>query len=459
MNTMVVCTIGTLLVNGNPLLRYDGYYILSDLVETPNLWQRSREVLSRFATAWLLAKPADEDPLVPTGHRFWLSAYAIASKSYLIIVCVAIVWGLVELLYPLHLESLAYAVGLTMLGSAMVGPIGGVVQSVRNPVRRAELRGGRLGLIATIGLAVTVAVLAMPVNYQVRAPLVLMPGGASRIYATIDGSLASILPAGRRVERGETIARLDNVEVKRELARVEGEYRERKLRVEHLERLRGVDPEANDKLPTALAALADAERRLEDRRREVARLTLAAPGDGVILPAPRLCADLHVRGQETRAQRGVQLATWSGSLLETVNLGATVEPGTLVCLVGDPTQVTAVLLVDDADIKRLERGQKARMCIDQLPGRVIEGEIIDIARYELHDMPNASANHADLALLYAGVLPPSRAGAIYQARVQFAAPPQPLAIGGRGHAKVAAERITLARSILRWLGQTFRLSM
>ena len=37
LNTMLVCSVGTLLFNGNPLLRYDGYYILSDLVEVPNL--------------------------------------------------------------------------------------------------------------------------------------------------------------------------------------------------------------------------------------------------------------------------------------------------------------------------------------------------------------------------------------------------------------------------------------
>ena len=65
LNIMIVCTVSTLLVNGNPLLRYDGYYILSDLVETPNLWQRSREVLRRFASEWLLGEPAADDPLVP----------------------------------------------------------------------------------------------------------------------------------------------------------------------------------------------------------------------------------------------------------------------------------------------------------------------------------------------------------------------------------------------------------
>jgi putative peptide zinc metalloprotease protein len=449
MNTMIVCTIGTLMVNGNPLLRYDGYYILSDLVETPNLWRRSREVLRRFATCWLLGEPrADDDPLVPLRHRTWLAAYAAASKCYLAVVCVAIVWGLVELLYPLHLEILAYAVGLTVLGSALVGPSSGLLRLVHNPIRRAELRTGRLALVTSIGLAGSVAVLAFPVNYYVRAPLVLMPDDAARIYATVDGTLESILTAGSRVERGATIGRLDNMEVKREVARIEGEWRLRTMRVAHLESLRGFDSYASDQLPAARAARDDAKRRLVDRQRDAARLKLTAPADGVVMTAPM---------RSPSSERATQLATWTGSLLEKANLGAYVEAGTLVCLVGNPERFTAVLLVDDTDVKRLRPGQIARLCIDQLPGHVLKGEIIDVARHEVRDETNQSNVQADLTPLYAGVLPPGRRGAIYQARVRFEAPPQTLVIGGRGSAKVAAERITLARSIARLLGRTFRL--
>ena len=288
MNVMIVCTVGTLLVNGNPLLRYDGYFILSDLVETPNLWQRSREVLRRLASEWLLGEPAADDPLVPAQHRTWLAIYAVASKTYVALVCVAIVWGLVQVLYPLHLQNLAYAVGLTVLGSAITGPISNIAQFARNPIRRSELRSGRLAVDCRWRLRGSrVAILAVPVTYHVRAPLVLMPEEAARVYATVDGTLASALRAGEPVRRGDVIGALNNMEIERELARAEGEVAQRKLRVEHLERLRGVDPEANDELPTARAALADSERRLGERRRDVERLTLRAPVDGILLPAPR----------------------------------------------------------------------------------------------------------------------------------------------------------------------------
>jgi putative peptide zinc metalloprotease protein len=460
MNVMIVCTVGTLIVNGNPLLRYDGYYILSDLVETPNLWQRSRDVLRRFASEWLLGEPATHDLLVPVHHRAWLAIYAALSKTYVALVCIVIVWGLVQVLYPLHLQNLAYAVGLAVLGSAMTKPISSAAQFARNPIRRADVQSGRLALIVAVCIAAAVAVLAVPVTYHVRAPLVLMPDDAARVYATIDGTLVEILRAGQPVRRGDAIGALRNVEVQLDLTRADGEFAQRKLRVEHLERLRGVDPEANDELPTARAALADSERRLVERRRDVERLTLRAPEDGIIMLAPRLPDTRSKIGRVEHPIPDIHLARWSGSPLEPTNLGAFLEPGTLVCLVGNPNRLTAVLLVDDTDVKRLQPGQSVQMRIDQLPGQVVSGEVADVARHEVLDDDNKTAGQADLATLYAGLVPPGgRYTAHYQVRVRFDSPQQPLVIGGRGEAKVAAERITLARSILRFLGQTFRLPM
>ena len=323
LNIMLICTVNTFLINGNPLMRYDGYYILSDLMETPNLWQRSREVLGRIVSHWLgvsRAVPGPDDPLIPSRKRPLLATYAICSKVYLTFVCVAIVWGLVKVLYPYHLQNLAYAVAITVLGSALVTPISAAVQLARNPIRRAELRTGRLGLITALGLAAVVAVLSIPVDYTVRAPLVLMPDEAARVYATIGGTLTKILPAGTKVKRGDTIAELASTEADLELARLEGELNVRRLHLDHLERLRGVDPKANDEIPTARTALADSERRLEERRSEAKRLTLIAPVDGIVIPAPRR------NGNEAATSSG-RLAAWSGSLLDPKSGGAYVDAG------------------------------------------------------------------------------------------------------------------------------------
>lgn len=453
LNIMVICTLNTLLVNGNPLMRYDGYYVLSDLAEVPNLWQRSREALRYFWSEWLLGQSPADDPLLPAVQRPWLAAYAVFSKVYLTAVCVMIVWGLAKTLAPYRLENLAYMVGCVVVGSALVGPVKAATELVRNPARRGEVRHDRLAVVAGLGLAAVIGMLAMPVNYYVSAPLVLMPENAVRVYAKVGGTLDSILRAGSRVKRGDVIGRLSSVDISVELGQLDGERNLRQLRVEHLERLRGVDREANDQLPTARAALADTERRLEERRNEATQLLLTAPTDGVVIPAPR-------KNEKVDSAQRTQLATWSGSLLEPKTRGAHVEPGTLVCLVGNPTTQVATLLVDGGEVKFLQPGQKTRVRIEQLPGRVLEGEVVEVARHEAQDDSRAVAARAGLSSLFTGMIAPGNEGAHYEVRVRLdSEPTQTLVIGGRGEAKVATERITLARRLWRLIVQTFRLPM
>jgi hypothetical protein len=122
------------------------------------------------------------------------------------------VWGLAKALAPHHLQNLAYAVGLTVFGSALVGPVKSAVELARNPIRRADMRKGRLALVSAVMLAVIVGILAIPVDYHVSAPLVLMPEDAARVYATVEGTLKNMLPAGTQVSRGDTIGNLENTE-------------------------------------------------------------------------------------------------------------------------------------------------------------------------------------------------------------------------------------------------------
>ena len=63
LRVMFLCSVSTLVFNANPLLRYDGYYILSDLLNVPNLWQESRNLWRRLTWNWLTE--------ASFGSRFW----------------------------------------------------------------------------------------------------------------------------------------------------------------------------------------------------------------------------------------------------------------------------------------------------------------------------------------------------------------------------------------------------
>ncbi|MDO1527463.1 hypothetical protein QMK61_01340 [Fulvimonas sp. R45] len=91
-NVMVIGGVSTLVVNGNPLLRYDGYYILADLIEMPNLAQRGQAwwtwLLDRYAFGATDAARPDEMP----GERNWLILYTPLAWCYRTLVTVSIIF-------------------------------------------------------------------------------------------------------------------------------------------------------------------------------------------------------------------------------------------------------------------------------------------------------------------------------------------------------------------------------
>src|SRR5436190_1404208 len=84
-NAMLIASVSTLVFNANPLLRYDGYYILSDFLEIPNLRQKSTEYALGLIKRHIFRIKAQQ-PLPPIGQRGWLLLYAIASSIYRVFV-------------------------------------------------------------------------------------------------------------------------------------------------------------------------------------------------------------------------------------------------------------------------------------------------------------------------------------------------------------------------------------
>ena len=103
---MFLCSANTVLLNGNPLLRYDGYYLLSDWLEVPNLWQRSRAVLSQAAARVLLGAPRES--ALPEDRPVLLACYGLLSIVYRWVVVILILSFLYRVLRPLELELLAH---------------------------------------------------------------------------------------------------------------------------------------------------------------------------------------------------------------------------------------------------------------------------------------------------------------------------------------------------------------
>jgi putative peptide zinc metalloprotease protein len=90
-NVMLICGVSTLLFNGNPLLRFDGYYVLSDAIEIPNLGQRANQYIGYLFKRYVLGIDDAESPAHSRGERIWMLVYGVTSFLYRIFITFVIV--------------------------------------------------------------------------------------------------------------------------------------------------------------------------------------------------------------------------------------------------------------------------------------------------------------------------------------------------------------------------------
>ncbi len=94
LNMMFVCSVSTILFNANPLLRYDGYYILTDILEIPNLRQKATTILSRKLGKWCLGLEPPDDPFLPQRNQGLFALYTVAAAVYRWVVLFSILYFL-----------------------------------------------------------------------------------------------------------------------------------------------------------------------------------------------------------------------------------------------------------------------------------------------------------------------------------------------------------------------------
>jgi len=245
------------------------------------------------------------------------------------------------------------------------------------------------------------------------------------------------------------IVRLESTEIDSAIAELSGRREVLARRLDSLRRERYGQADVARQIPEVEKALAALDRQLEQKRAERQRLTVQAPRAGLVIPPP---------SRHQRPDPDGRLPEWDGTPLEERNLGCYTTPGVLVCQVGDPSQLEAVLVIEQGQIEFVREGQEVRIVLDELPHDVITGTIDEIASLDLKTTPLALSNKAggDLATVTdeAGIERPQTVS--YQARVRLHDPDGVIRPGMRGRAKIHTEGRTLAWRAQRYLSETFR---
>ncbi len=446
LNIVVVCSVSTILFNGNPLLRYDGYYILSDLLGVPNLGQQSRALIHRGMSRWLLGIESPEvDRSLPEARRPLLVLYGVASVLYRWFVVIAILWLCYQVTKLWGLELLGGLIAVVTLAGMIVPPLRNLARFVRNPANRRRIRRGR-ALTAGILLAgLAGGVLLVPLPYRIKAPVVLQPQEARHVYVTVPGRVAESVAAGALVDENGELARLVNLDLRKEVVELTGQWHQQRLHLQNL-RARQSDPSAASQIPAAEEALADIEKRLRQRQDDEKRLVLRAPVRGTVIPPPRQPDQFYKPGS---------LGAWKGTPLEPRTAGTYVEVGSLLCLIGDPSRLDALLVIDQSDMKFVREGQRVRMQLDEMPGRVLHGTIVELAKTDLKIAPRELTQQSDLVIHFDREGVPRPVANSYQARVVLDEGDHRLLVGTRGRAKILVDPQPVALRLYRWARYLF----
>jgi putative peptide zinc metalloprotease protein len=447
LNTVFVCSISTLLFNANPLLRFDGYYILSDLLDTPNLWHRSRLALLQSLQQGIFGLRSPASTNSPRGD-FWLIVYALASLAYRAVIGIGIIVLLYKFLRPYGLQFVGnILLWLTVLGMFAI-PLWRGVQFFRRPGIWRRLRLVRASLLCLLAGAFVAAILMVPIPHHVTTPLVLELRDAESIYVTVPGILDVMhVQPGDRVTAGAPIANLSNPEIDQEIARLSGERDRLQIHLQNLSRRQGRDKDAADAIPATRTALADLDERLRRRRRDAQRLQLVTSRAGVVSPPPKLSPDTPED----------ELPTWSGLPSDDHNVGCYFEVGTLVCLVGNTSAMDALLIVDQNDIEFVRSGQAVEIMLNEYRRQTLVGQVKQIAQIDLEKVPlvlsHKSGGELSTVTDESGRERPIRVA--YQARVPLPDTELSLLAGFHGRAKVDVGSEPLGRRIVRLFRQTF----
>jgi putative peptide zinc metalloprotease protein len=286
-NVMLIGGVSTLLFNGNPLLRFDGYFVMTDLIEVPNLGQRSNTYFWYLVQRYLLGVKTAKNPVTARGERGWFLVYSVTSFVYRVSISVAI---------ALFIASKFFFIGVLLalwaLANVFVMPLwkGLKYLFTSNDLRGLRLRAFALTLTGVGGLAALL--FAVPVPHATVADGVVWLDDHEILRAATDGFVAGVLRQDGTVQPGEVLLRLEDPILDAERRLAETRLAEMQLR---LSSVTAIDPVQTNLMREQVTHLQE-RLRFYDERAAALDLRAATAGDVVIPLAQDLQGRLVRRG-------------------------------------------------------------------------------------------------------------------------------------------------------------------
>ncbi|NNE00165.1 MAG: HlyD family efflux transporter periplasmic adaptor subunit, partial [Pirellulaceae bacterium] len=449
LNMMFLNVVSTILINGNPLLRFDGYYILMDILEIPNLRQKSTEVLKRWFQETCLGLELQDDPFLPTRGKLMFGLFTIASVIYRWVVVFSICWFVIKVLEPYGLQAIGRMVAVVGFAGLVAQPVIQTWKFCRTPGRLSKVKRVPLAITLAVVSGVIAAVCYIPLPHHIDCAFEIQSSEVGRVYAGAPGHIQLAVRPGTTVNVGDTIAVLRNPDLEIRLADLEGEEEVAVLQLENLSKRVRENRSLSAQFETQKELLHSIRSLKAKTQEELDRLTVKATQTGFVMPPPER------KSQETGDNR---LPSWTGTPLEERNRGAMLTADDLICEIGAENAFEAVLMIDQGDVQLVREGQEVDLKLDSRRLATFSGVIEEKSQEPLNAASTSlsSQTGGDLQTEIdptTGMIKPR--SVTYQARVPLDPSELPLRPGYRGSAKIHVDPMSLGNRLWRVIAKTF----
>jgi len=446
----LMCTLGTLVLNANPLFRYDGYFILSDLLGAPNLGSQSSTALWQTFVRFLGGAQVDrQDFDLPLG---FLVPFAILSSLYRWFVLGSILLFLWHFLVPM---------GLGLYFLAIVGAMSlGIVKSSTNQAQSllAELftpepiSKWRLSLFFTLIFAVIVGIFLIPLPNRTVHRGYTEYSNSTPLYASEDGTIESVSrwtddPEFNFPKAGESILEINSPAIELERIDLKQQYLQITTQVDVYRQSQVNDEALAAEIPLLEELRAEVAAKIELIDQRIKKLKIDSPQQGRFIPKSTWNPIGFRQGEPTRKWQPI--ATKG-------DIHKRIKRGELLGWFTATEQKEAIVLVSAETLRSIGMQTRVWIVSDSLPGESIPARIAYYSSDPIAYFPNELAGDPMFVLardergLWQADTP------LYRVRLELLGDNSRMGRGGLCSACFELPRLTLAQRFWRFVSSQFK---
>lgn len=468
LNLMFVCSISAVITNGNPLLKYDGYYALADLLEIPNLASKANE---RWKQLFLrtMGDHRQVDPWTSEFNKQVYLVYGFGAYCFRVMLVGGIALYLVQQFKPYGLHWIAMSVALLSFASTLLQPIKGLYKHFFDtPGNFQYMNRTRTQQLILFVVAVTLLATVVPFPYSLPAECSVELNGGKSVISRTGGIIHFIHAApGDFVGKNEPIISLRDTKLKLELMRIEQDLEETRAKIKS----RQSSSTTASNIET-LSYLQSKENKLAAeyalQLEKSSSLVIRSPLNGVLYGVA--ISDSSSKGDSENLYQA------QGNLLDTKNLGAWLPSGQEICKVGPANTEQANAFVASLSIEqrfggKLEKGLPVSLILEsgsvRFSGKIskianvnsvadeIPESVLQVSTNPAVQRANEIANsktRKDVAYKDGQTL----ASTLIQAEVELDACPHVLNLNSKGMAFIHLGGRSIAWRMKHWVNETIQ---